>query len=39
MDTPFMRFNRRQYWISVTIFAIAVAVTYGGLLVMRWIEP
>jgi len=38
VDTPFMRFNRRLYWMSVVIFLIAVAVTYGGLVVMRWIE-
>ena len=38
VDTPFMRFNRRLYWMSVAIFVVAVAVTYGGLLVLRWIE-
>ena len=38
MDTPFMRFNRRLYWISVGIYAAALAITYGGLVVMRWIE-
>jgi len=38
MDTPFMRFNRRLYWISVAIFVVAVAITYGGLGVLRWIE-
>jgi len=38
VDTPFMRFNRRLYGISVAIFAIAVAITYGGLLVIKWIE-
>jgi len=30
MDTPFMRFNRRLYWVSVVMFAIALAVTYGS---------
>jgi hypothetical protein len=38
MDTPFMRFNRRLYWVSLAIYVGAVAITYGGLLVMRWIE-
>ena len=38
MDTPFMRFNRRLYWISVAIFLVAVAITYGGLLVVKWLE-
>ena len=38
IDTAFMRFNRRLYWTSVAVFGIAVAITYGGLVVMRWIE-
>jgi hypothetical protein len=38
MDTPFMRLNRRLYWISVSVFLAAVMITYGGLLVTRWIE-
>ena len=37
IDTPFMRFNRRLYWISVVLFGVALLVTYGGLLVLRWI--
>lgn len=37
MDTPFMRFNRRLYWVSLGVFLTAVAITYGGLLVLRWI--
>jgi hypothetical protein len=36
MDTPFMRFNRRLYWGSVALFVVALLVTYGGLLVLRW---
>jgi hypothetical protein len=36
VDTRFMRFNRRLYWISVALFACALIVTYGGLLVMTW---
>jgi hypothetical protein len=38
MDTPFMRFNRRLYWISVAIYVVAIAVTYGGIMVVRWLE-
>ena len=38
MDTPFMRFNRRLYWVSLAMYVVAAAVTYGGLVVMRWIE-
>ena len=37
MDTPFMRFNRRLYWTSVALFAIALVVTYGTALVVRWL--
>jgi hypothetical protein len=36
LDTPFMRFNRRLYWASVALFCVALLVTYGGLLVLRW---
>jgi hypothetical protein len=38
MDTPFMRFNRRLYWVSLAMYVVAAAVTYGGLVVMRWID-
>ena len=36
IDTPFMRFNRRLYWASLALFGFALLVTYGGLLVLRW---
>jgi hypothetical protein len=36
MDTPFMRFNRRLYWGSVALFLGALLITYGSLLVLRW---
>jgi hypothetical protein len=36
MDSPFMRFNRRLYWASLVVYLVAVAITYGGLLVLRW---
>jgi hypothetical protein len=38
IDSPFMRFNRRLYWISLTLFIVALVVTYGSLLVLRWME-
>ena len=38
MDTPFMRFNRRLYWASVAIYVIAIVVTYGGLMVVQWLD-
>lgn len=37
MDTPFMRFNRRLYWTSVALFAVALVLTYGSLLVIKWL--
>ena len=30
IDTPFMRFNRRLYWISAAIFVGAFVITYGA---------
>ncbi len=36
IDSPFMRLNRRLYWISLALFAVALMVTYGSLLVLRW---
>ena len=36
IDSPFMRLNRRLYWISVALFVVALVVTYGSLLVLRW---
>jgi hypothetical protein len=37
IDSPFMRFNRRLYWTSLVLFAVALIVTYGSLLVLQWI--
>jgi hypothetical protein len=36
INSPFMRFNRRLYWISLALFLVALVVTYGSLLVLRW---
>jgi hypothetical protein len=36
IDSPFMQFNRRLYWISLALFILALVVTYGSLLVLRW---
>ncbi len=36
VESPFMRFNRRLYWISLALFGVALIVTYGSLLVLRW---
>ena len=38
IDSPFMRFNRRLYWISLTLFVVALVITYGSLLVLRWMQ-
>ena len=36
IDTPFMRFNRRLYWISVALFLLSLLLTYGSQLVIKW---
>ena len=38
IDTPFMRFNRRLYWASVAIYGVAIVVTCGGTLLVRWLD-
>jgi len=38
VDSPFMRFNRRLYWLSLAIYVAAVAITYGALLVIKWFD-
>ena len=38
IDSPFMRFNRRLYWLSLALVATALVVTYGSLLVIKWIQ-
>jgi hypothetical protein len=36
MDTPFMRFNRRLYWMSVVLFLASLFLTYGSVVVIQW---
>ena len=31
VDSPAMRINRRLFWLSVAIYAVAVTVTYSAL--------
>jgi hypothetical protein len=38
IESPFMRFNRRLYWISLALFAVALVVTYGSVLVIKWMQ-
>jgi hypothetical protein len=38
IESPFMRFNRRLYWISLALFAVALVVTYGSALVIKWMQ-
>ena len=30
-DSPAMRFNRKLFWFSVVVYAVAVTVTYSAL--------
>jgi hypothetical protein len=34
VDSPLMRWNRRAYWISAAVYAIALTLTYGSLFVL-----
>jgi len=38
VDSPFMRFNRRLYWISLALFVVALVVTYGSAWVVIWMQ-
>jgi len=38
VESPFMRLNRRLYWISLALFVVAFVVTYGSALAVRWME-
>ena len=35
MDSPVMRFNRRVFWVAAIVYVVAVALTYGSLLVLE----
>jgi hypothetical protein len=35
LDSPLMRWNRRVFWLSVGIYAVALVVTYGSLAALR----
>jgi hypothetical protein len=35
VDSPLMRWNRRVFWLSAAIYAIALVLTYGSLAVLR----
>jgi len=36
IDSPFMRLNRRLYWLSLALLVTALVVTYGTVLVIKW---
>jgi len=38
IDSPFMQFNRRLYWMSLALFAVALVVTYGSVVVVKWMQ-
>jgi hypothetical protein len=35
VDSPLMRWNRRVFWASAVIYAAALLVTYGSLLLLQ----
>ena len=38
VDSPVMRFNRRVLWVSGVMYVVALALTYGSLLVLESLE-
>jgi hypothetical protein len=36
VDSPQSRFNRVMLWTSIGIYVVAIAVTYGATLWLRW---
>jgi hypothetical protein len=36
VDSPMMRWNRRLFWLSASIYVLAVILTFGSELVLRW---
>jgi hypothetical protein len=35
VDSPLMRWNRRVWWASVAVYVVALALTYGSLLIVE----
>jgi hypothetical protein len=35
VDSPLMRWNRRLWWTSAGVYAIAAALTYGSLVILE----
>jgi hypothetical protein len=35
VDSPLMRWNRRAWWVSAIVYAVALALTYGSLFVLE----
>jgi hypothetical protein len=35
IDNPLMRWNRRVWWVSALVYVVAIAVTYGSLLIVE----
>ena len=35
IDSPVMRFNRRLFWFSGFVYVVALALTYGSLVVLE----
>jgi hypothetical protein len=35
VDSPVIRFNRRLFWFSAIVYVVALALTYGSLLVLE----
>ena len=37
VDSPLMRFNRRIFWLSASVYLVALIVTLGAPLLVEWL--
>ena len=35
VDSPLMRLNRRMWWLSASVYVLALVLTYGSLFVLQ----
>ena len=35
VDSPLMRLNRRMWWLSASVYVLALVLTYGSLFVLE----
>ena len=35
VDSPLMRWNRRVWWVSISVYVVALALTYGSAFILE----